>query len=321
MTYRISSFRPVGLGEHRSGWPAVVEALRALSDPAAPVFLEDFAEASFSYDGSRLAHADYTGPWVGIFHHPASITSPLKGDVKSAVAEIFKSPRWTPAIAANCVGAIALCPLVQRVLVDTLPNAATLVTRHPCADDCRQWNADVYEAQPMVFQTGYFLRDVRAIYQVAPEGHERARSSCRLQWHKFRDADLHRKQRRTERATKDVRQLPRLTNEEYDSFMARSVVLTHLYGAAANNVVVECVARCAPIAVNRLPSVEFYLGKEYPLFYDRLDEVTRMIEDRARVLAAHEYLASMDRSWLSVERFASEVAGFVGAFCSRAVAC
>ena len=64
MTYRISSFRPGGQGEHRSGWPAVVDVLRKLSDPTSPVFLEDFAEASFSYDGSRLAHAYFTGPWV-----------------------------------------------------------------------------------------------------------------------------------------------------------------------------------------------------------------------------------------------------------------
>lgn len=322
MTYRISSFRPVGQGEHRSGWPAVVDALRKLSDPASPVFLEDFADASFTYDGSRLAHADYSGPWVGIFHHPAVIDSPHAGDERSVLSEILKASALTPEVRANCVGAIALCPYVQRVLVDEFPDAATLVIRHPSSMDCPQWDVAEYDRAPQVFQTGYFLRNVRAIFQIAPQGHQLVRTGCRLGWQVFRNAKLEKIYRKDERQVKaKVFDLPRLNDRAYDAFMSTSVVLTHLYGAAANNVVVECVARCTPLAVNRLPAVEFYLGRDYPLFYDGLDEVARLIEDRSRVLAAHEYLAGMDRSWLSVERFAREVASFVGTFCARAVAC
>ncbi len=326
MTFRISNFRPVGQGEHRSGWPAIVEELRALSDYRSRIFLEDFTEASFDYDGSRIPHADYAGPWVGIFHHPAEIGGPLKNDRRSEVAEIFKSPKLTPAIVSTCVGAIALCPFTRAKVAEILPHIPTTVLRHPCADKCKRWNAADYQRSPLLFQTGYFMRDVRAIYQVAPEGHERARTPCYKQWQKFRDYELKRKNRRIEKNAKDVRTLIRLTNDEYDSIMARSVVLTHLYGAAANNVVVECVARCTPLAVNRLPSVEWYLGKDYPLFYESLSQATAYIEDRARVLAASQHLATMDRSWLNVERFAREVAFFVGSLAgqssrARAKAC
>ena len=47
-----------------------------------------------------------------------------------------------------------------------------------------------------------------------------------------------------------------------------------LLGGTANNAVLESISSNVPAFVSRLPSTEEYLGKEYPMFFDSLDEVS-----------------------------------------------
>lgn len=55
---------------------------------------------------------------------------------------------------------------------------------------------------------------------------------------------------------------------KYEELLSSSVVLLKLKGAGGCTTVIECIARNIPIVVNRLPALEEYLGKNYPLFYD-----------------------------------------------------
>jgi hypothetical protein len=86
-------------------------------------------------------------------------------------------------------------------------------------------------------------------------------------------------------------------------------MLTHLFGASANNVVVECIARSAPLLVNRLEPVVEYLGQDYPLWYDHLSEIPGLLTPQ-RILDAHYYLEGLDKSFLEADWFACRVAQF-----------
>ena len=68
------------------------------------------------------------------------------------------------------------------------------------------------------------------------------------------------------------------------------------------NTVVECIVRCTPLVINRLPALEEYLGEDYPLFYEgySLEKVTRK-----RIRQGHEYLKRLDKSKLRIETFIS----------------
>ena len=79
-------------------------------------------------------------------------------------------------------------------------------------------------------------------------------------------------------------------NEEYDALLSSSVVLCLMYATAANNVVVECIARGTPLLINPLPAVVEYLGPDYPLY--AADEVAadRLLGDPARIRAAQRRL-------------------------------
>jgi hypothetical protein len=81
-----------------------------------------------------------------------------------------------------------------------------------------------------------------------------------------------------------------LSNEDYDDLLSKSVVFVHLYDASANNAVIECIARATPILVNPLPAVREYLGDDYPLYFETLEEAARKVEDRSLIVRAHEHL-------------------------------
>jgi hypothetical protein len=67
-------------------------------------------------------------------------------------------------------------------------------------------------------------------------------------------------------------------------------VLCLLYGSAANNAVIECIARATPIIINPLPSVVEYLGADYPLYATNAVEAGILLLDTEVIKLAHEAL-------------------------------
>lgn len=63
----------------------------------------------------------------------------------------------------------------------------------------------------------------------------------------------------------------------------------------------ECIKANNPIIINRLEPIEEYLGKEYPLFYDNLTDVSTILENDELILKAFNYLKNMDKSKFSMQ--------------------
>ena len=67
---------------------------------------------------------------------------------------------------------------------------------------------------------------------------------------------------------------------------------------------IECIARATPILVNPIPAVKEYLGKDYPLYFDSLEEAAEKIKDLKLVQQAHEHLLNCEtRKKLPAEYF------------------
>lgn len=74
----------------------------------------------------------------------------------------------------------------------------------------------------------------------------------------------------------------------------------------ANNLIIECIARNTPIVVNRMPGTKFYLGPDYPLFYEQLPIDPEIFSDNS-IFWAHDYLKRLDKSWLEGGAFVNSV--------------
>jgi len=66
----------------------------------------------------------------------------------------------------------------------------------------------------------------------------------------------------------NIKIINELNDAEYIKIFNNSCIFCDLVDCVANNVVLECIKYNTPIIIKRIPSVEEYLGKDYPLFFN-----------------------------------------------------
>jgi hypothetical protein len=89
-----------------------------------------------------------------------------------------------------------------------------------------------------------------------------------------------------------VEVLPRLSGAAYDDLLSRAVIFLDLVDASAVTTIVECLVRGTPLLINRIPPVFEYLGADYPLYFEPLEEAAAKLSDSTTVRAAHYHMRS-----------------------------
>lgn len=288
-------------GIHRSGWPYVMTAINVYADGKG-ILIDDFVEATFGY--RNIPEVPHKEPWIGIFHHPVDVNSPVGGDATFRFEALFKKPKVLESL-PQLKAAVCMCPVLYEAIKKQL-GVPTLLVRHPTETRVMQWKPGNYG----LWQIGFFLRNTRMMHQMPGFGGDqqyRSRSIPFLDWHKMRERLLVQK----DTGHHTVIEVPQLDARGYDERLATHVACTQLYGAAANNSVIECIARTTPLLINRSKPVEYYLGKEYPLYYNNLNDAPQVGFDQQRVQAAHQYLKELDKDWLDVDVFLEQFLDFV----------
>lgn len=102
------------------------------------------------------------------------------------------------------------------------------------------------------------------------------------------------------RLLNSVTYISSLNDHEYDLLFSSSIIFLYLEQAVAVNVVIECIIRNTPIIINRLPSLEEELGKNYPLFYDNVKDITI---NKEIIQQTYDYLSKIDKSIYDLEQF------------------
>ena len=296
----------IGTGLHRSGWPCAKQALTKQANGHG-LLLDDFTDASFSYTPIRGPHIE---PWAGIFHHPATVKSPLNLDRHQDVRQVERHRLWRRSV-PNLRGAIVLCHELKYAVEDWLKIPARVLW-HPTETNVPTWNETRAAERPLVVQAGFYLRNTRAIYQLDAPGWDRMRLTGGSANYAKRDLRCRQRAVRPEHAPHAVMCQERANDADYDALLARSVVLSEIYGAAANNLVVECMVRGTPIIVPPLPAIREYLGEEYPLFCDDFSRAQSRL-DWPRLREAHACLLERAKLLPSFDQFATAVRGFVDA--------
>ena len=108
------------------------------------------------------------------------------------------------------------------------------------------------------------------------------------------------------RMKRSVTELSKLSNDDYDKLLTECVVFLDLVDASACNTVIECIVRNVPVCVNRIQPVVEYLGEDYPLYYNSIDEVSTILT-RANIVASHLFLSNLNKDFLRVENFVSNI--------------
>jgi len=303
---KLINFQPVGAGQHRSGWPYCLNAIRRLVDgQASSIVLDDFVERTFFYDNVRLQQFSHRRPWVGIMHHPPDMPNWYMPELH--LQQLHISDRWQRSV-KNLRLLLTMGDNLTSWCKQQWPDIPCETLRHPTGLPQFYWSPEKFlgHAKKPVLQVGWFLRNMVALQQAQlSDSFEKIQLVQKSEWVPRVTAacetfyDQYHPERRYHGM---VRKIAAVSDVEYDEWLAESVVLIEVISAVANNTVVECIIRNTPICVNRHPGPEYYLGKAYPLFYEHFSDIPDVLTID-NVLAAHHYLRTLDKWWIHGDAF------------------
>ena len=101
-----------------------------------------------------------------------------------------------------------------------------------------------------------------------------------------------------------------LTDQEYMKLFENCCIFADIVDCVANNTILECIKFNTPIILRRTPCAEEYLGTEYPLFFNDINELNLLEEETFLldlIIKSHTYLEKMDKTHVSLERFNTKI--------------
>jgi hypothetical protein len=312
---------------HRSGWRPAMEAIYPLHHPEGIRF-ESFLDELFAVEhprpgirsGPELLAAlqrprwidritseerhvvPIREPWVGFLHNPCGMPPWFYAD--HAPEFIFAKSVWRDSL-PSCVGLFTLSEHMAQWLRRTTGKPVS-VAYHPSEIPETLFDFGAFLANPekRVIQIGWWLRRQTAIDHLPlPNdnslGYRKLRlipgfaSNARDQIEAMRAREFER-HGMPRPGVGEVETMAHVSNEHYDRLLSCNIAFLQLEAANANNAVVECLARGTPLLVNRLPAVEEYLGRDYPLYYAHLQDAADQALDLGRLRAAHQYMLTCE---------------------------
>jgi len=266
---------------HRSGWGFCIDSLKPLHSPYG-VLMVGYIE-QYIKEGIEIKQ-----DWVGFIHnvvkHPP-IISKLYGEKNDLdLTKMMAMPIWNKNL-LRCKGIFCLSSDNAEFLKQHTDIPVDVVY-HTTEIPNLKFSPDKFlsNSSKKVIMIGHWMRNFRAIFDLDSvydkfilRGVGNAFCYNKLTY-----------------LNDSVSYLNRLTDEEYDVVLSENIVFLNLYGSSANNTVIECIARNTPIVINRLPALEEYLGKDYPLFYDTIDEASALLKDMSKIVDAYNHLKKIE---------------------------
>jgi hypothetical protein len=100
--------------------------------------------------------------------------------------------------------------------------------------------------------------------------------------------------------------LENLSNLEYENIFKQSCIFIDLEDCVANNTILECIKFNTPVITRRHPSIEEYIGKDYPLFFESNEDLLMLNDENLLddlIYKANNYLINMDKTHVCLNTF------------------
>ena len=305
---------------HFMGWNWVRDTVATEFRHTTPrVLLDMFLERNFFWN----SHPDesafvFRQPWVSFVHTTShdSLAFDHKGQSLDA---LLNDPRFRQSLDC-CRGLIVLSEHTQLYLRERLreyhesfpiyrlfhPNIPITEPQEPCTIDL---GSDI---SPKIFHVGWHLRSFSAFARLRVD---RSRKVLLVpknltEGHFLREVvDKELRLSGLGRAKDYFGEIYSASQSDYAHILRRAVIFNHYLQPAGSNLISECISAGARLVVNRHPAFEEYLGTDYPLFYDSLEEADAKLDMACSPFVGQvvqEHLASIQESW-SIRKFCRDL--------------
>lgn len=305
----------ITFNSHRSGWRFAIEALAPLHNREGALF-DGFLENNFAWHLQEYRRQGkfipYKNPWVGFFHNPQNM--PPWFFHESSLQNIIAGEEFQKSLEC-CLGLFALSEYHAKYLREaTGKRTSALIHPTETPKVVFDFNKFLQNDRKAVVNIGYWLRKLNSIFSlpIASGGiYEKIRL---IPFSSSRPLEVIDSLVEKEKSIYDMKidkqyidntiTKSSLSNDKYDALLSENIVFLDLYDSSANNAIIECIARATPLLVNPLPAVVEYLGNDYPLYFNSLEEAAEKANNLELVCDTHKYLNSCEtKKKLSKEYF------------------
>jgi hypothetical protein len=297
---------------HRGGWHQLLNYLLSrnyLTNDSGTLFL-DLIEQHFVWGFG----ASITEPWVGISHmtpNTPSIHSLCDFNL------LLKNQQFINSLPL-CKGLVFLSNYMREYADKALNNQVkTFFIKHPVAEDILHFDFHHFKnnTNKKVIFLGKQMRKISSIYLLDTRFKKGWMPGLPSKDNAFtlikKEVDMLGLRAFRDFNPKNVEFMYVEDYQEYDNLLRKNIILIDFFDASANNSVVELLRGNIPFFVKRLPSIEEYLGKDYPMFFDNLDFVHNVLKRDDYIediyLKTHNYMLNLDKSDIHYEYFAREL--------------
>lgn len=248
----------------------------------------------------------FTTPWVGMIHNPTNM--PTWFDFMNSPQALIQKRNFQKSL-PYCKGMIVFSENLRQNLLNLTPWPCPIYAiTHPTEPVLGPtWKLGNTPCLPLrclqlfhkpkyrLVQVGYWLRRLTSIWEVrVPSNWEKYWINRADHGYVCLEKEIFH-EHKGKSVTQNTVHTLQLSNDEYDTFLSRSVMFIDLYDSSCNNTIIEAIVRHVPIVTRRLPSTEEYLGKDYTLFFDSLDTVEQLLTPE-RLHRAHNQLRELEQS-------------------------
>ena len=260
------------MSTHRWGWKKTIQSLLPVFSKG--IILIDCMEVYF-----MLHKKQCTVPWVGIAHYSPNLPSFLNENLESLM-EIIK-----PSLHL-CKGIIVLSKNSAKVVEKY---AKTMVMYHPISPLSSNFKLNKFTQAKhhYIVQLGCQDRITTFIYQL-----KTTYPKIWMPGRKFNESKLLKDEANFLNIKINLNEVKLLFTEnmtEYDDILQSNIIIIPLWGASANNSILEIITMKIPAFVTRLPATEEYLGKNYPMFFKKKEEIETILTNKTQLLKLYEH--------------------------------
>lgn len=273
---KIKSFYFNDWNHHFFGWTKIVNFLNESikSYEKSPTYLDVAFEKHWIYDKNMdvINHCK-SNPWIAFVHHPHN-----QRENHLTMSYNLKHNKFFKDSIKNLKGIFTVCETQAsdyRKLPE-LQNIPISTILHPGPPNMKQFSVENFN--DTIVTMGQHMRNNQIL-------------------NNFDTGNIKKKF------------LKGVSNEEYENALSESAVFQNYVNCTASNVICECIASCTPIVVNKLPAIVEYLGEDYPLYYDSLQEAEDKIKNLNILIGqANQYLIELNkRRPLTLDKFVDDI--------------
>ncbi|MBL3659043.1 glycosyltransferase [Fulvivirga sediminis] len=282
---KINLSHPFYWENHRGGWKYVNNIIKTH-------FHHDHGILFISaVENALLTEMPILDEWVGVVHQvPRHYIREFPDLVR-----MLKSDTWKASI-PYCKGLFVISKYVKNYLESMNLGIPISHVYYPVDEDCAHFNYEAYitSNEKKLLFIGEFLRRFKSFQYLSTTQFDK----IVLGSEEFYKSNIH---------DNNITVYPPVTDQQYDILLTKNIVFADLIDAPANTLVIECLIRSTPLLINRLTGVEEYLGKDYPFYYESIEEANVKLADNALIKETHQYLKSSDvRKLISEKSFVQQ---------------